>query len=192
MRARAVRGWVAAHRVGTLGGRRGTVRRPLLCPSPPRPTQTERPLLVGYGHRQHQPTHVRHGERDHAGIIAPFSAASSCRAVARTTTMPPRGYPGVREQTERHEAVPCRPCAHLVLIYADLAFCLREAFFDLPAGIAYPYQLLLRGLFRAGCKPVHMLTRNVRVAADEQPAAHPLRALRGQHEACPIAAFHSG
>src|SRR5215217_5889737 len=45
---------------------------------------------------------------------------------------------GVRQQAERHEAVPCRPGAHLVLVHPHLPLRLRDACFDLPTGPRTP------------------------------------------------------
>ena len=58
----------------------------LVGPSPSGPTEPERPLLRGLAHGQDQPVHLRHRERDQAGVGAPFSPRSSCCAAWRRTT----------------------------------------------------------------------------------------------------------
>ncbi len=58
----------------------------LVCPSPARPAEPEPALRVGFAHREHQAAHLRHRERDQAGIGPPFFALSSCRATKRRTT----------------------------------------------------------------------------------------------------------
>ena len=80
-RGRVVRSPVArASRGVAAGGDR------LVSPAPPRPAEPERPPLRGLAHGQHQPPHLRHRERDQAGIGAPFSPRSSRRAARRRTT----------------------------------------------------------------------------------------------------------
>ncbi len=67
--------------------------------------------------------------------------------------MPPRGYPGMCEQAERGEPVPCLPLAHIVMVQADLALHLCEALFHLPTGIAHASQFLIARPFRAVGEP---------------------------------------
>ena len=78
-------------RRGSAGGRpgRSPIRPPrggaaggdrLVGPPPPRPVDPERPALRGVAHREHQPAHLRHRERDQAGNGTPLVPRSSARA----------------------------------------------------------------------------------------------------------------
>jgi len=85
--------WQRDHaRGGRVVTRTGPGRRPmsrgdgLVCPTPPRPAQAERAPTRRFAQREHQPTHLRHGEGDQARDRAPFFARSSCRAAWRMTT----------------------------------------------------------------------------------------------------------
>jgi hypothetical protein len=49
----------------------------LVGPAPLRPREPEGPLLRGFAQGEDQPPHLRHRERDQAGVGAPFFARSS-------------------------------------------------------------------------------------------------------------------
>ena len=174
---------VSARWIGGSGGTTPT-RQPLCCcqrtaggvtaggnrlvrPAPVRPCQPEGAARLVSRHRQDQAARFRHGERDQAGSSAPFF-----HGLLAPGGVAHHDQEGMCQQAERHEAVPCRPGAHLVLIHAHLPFRLREAFLDLPARVAHPHQLLLGRPRRAVGEPVRIRARIVRIATDEQPAPH--------------------
>src|SRR5689334_24390973 len=81
--------------------------------------------------------------------------------------------------------VPGLPLTHLVLVEADLALRLREAFLNLPARGAYADQLRLNRPFWAERQKVRMLAWVLGITPHEQPATHPGGALFGEFQARP-------
>src|SRR5215217_4970594 len=60
----------------------------LMRPAPQRPLEAEAALLAAAGQRQEEAPDLRHGDRDQAGIAAPFSWASCRLAARRKATRP--------------------------------------------------------------------------------------------------------
>jgi hypothetical protein len=90
----------------------------LVRPAPPRPAAPDRTPLAGFAQGAHPPAHLGDRERDQAGVVLPSGSA--------------HGDPiGVCQQAKRGGTLP--PCAHLVVVPADLARGRREARLDLPA-----------------------------------------------------------
>lgn len=101
--------------------------------------------------------------------------------LSRNRVRPHHYQRGMGQQTERDEAVPRLPgahlIAHLIVIQPDFPLGLREAFFNRPAPVRDPHQVGHRGCLRAVGeivgKIVGKISRLVGVAADEEPAPLP-------------------
>src|SRR5260370_29833977 len=96
------------------------------------------PALAAEG-RQTAPASARPAHRLLASPLLPPTGRGGGQALAD------HGEQGLREQRQRHMAIPARPAAHLVVVQPDLAFGLLEGHLDRPAPPRHPHQVLQRG-----------------------------------------------